>query len=54
MQKLDVEHNSKTFWTSIKKLQGTGDQIKETYIKDHNDRPICNNTQKENIFRHYW
>ena len=54
IQKLDVEHNPKTFWTSIKKLQGTGDKIKATYIKDHNDRPIYDNVQKEHIFRHYW
>ena len=40
IQKLDVENNSKIFWTSIKKLQRTGEKIKATYIKERQNRHI--------------
>ena len=54
IEKIDVENNPKTFWTSVKKLLGTGNKVKATYIKDHNNTPIYDNDKKEQIFRHYW
>ena len=54
IEKLDVEQNPKTFWTSVKKLQGTGDKIKASYIKDHYNQTVYDKDKKENIFRQYW
>lgn len=31
IEKLGVEKDTKSFWTSIKKLQGTGVKVKATY-----------------------
>lgn len=39
----------KTFWTSVKKLQGIGDKIKAIYIKDHCNRPVYDNGKEEEI-----
>ena len=40
--------------TDIKKLLGNDDKSRATYIRDHNEQKIDENSDKETIFRNYW
>ena len=32
LEKIDIENNPKTFWTSVRKVLGTGNKVKAAYI----------------------
>jgi hypothetical protein len=54
IDKLDAETNPKTFWTSIKKLQGNETKTKAQYLLDHNAKKVYDDDKKETLFRNYW
>ena len=51
--KLDIEEDMKQFFSTIKKLKGS-DKTSITYIRDHNNIKITDNTEKEQHFRQHW
>uniref|UniRef100_A0A2P2HYG4 RNA-directed DNA polymerase from mobile element jockey-like n=1 Tax=Hirondellea gigas TaxID=1518452 RepID=A0A2P2HYG4_9CRUS len=54
IKQTDLEHKSKDFWASIKTMLGTNTTNQQRYIKDHNDKEIYEDKDKEVIFRKYW
>ena len=54
ISRMDIETDPKRFWTNIKKLQGNDNKTSATYIRDHNGQRICDDSDKEAIFRNYW
>ena len=54
MENLDQETDPQTFWKTIKKLQGNTTKTKATYLKDHQNKKIYDNKQKEFFFPQYW
>jgi hypothetical protein len=54
IDRLDIELDSKTFWTSIKKLQGNESKLKASHLTDHQGNKIEKDQEKEAIFRRYW
>lgn len=54
IRKTDTERNSRDFCSSIKRMIGNNTTTQQKYLKDHNNKRIYEDEEKEEIFRGYW
>ena len=54
IHKLAEDNNPKTFWHSMKKLQGNHTKTHANYIRDHHNNKLFKPRHKERIFRDHW
>lgn len=52
--KLDTTRNPQNFWKLIKRLSGRPITKGPNYLKDHNNKNIYSNAEKEELFRNHW
>lgn len=50
---LQIQQNPKHFWTTVRRLSGNTRQA-APYLKDHNNRRIDSDVDKEKLFRDHW